>query len=82
MNSDEWMLQHGLLGDPLQSQHGYAGNKYRGAAVAELNLPTPKTVLMATTLSEALDIMTTEDFDFLPGLALPQLQTPFGGSCF
>jgi hypothetical protein len=66
--SDEWLLQHGLLGDYYSdSASSFGGDKYRGAAVAELNLPTPKTILQTTTLSEALDTMTTEDFDVLPG---------------
>jgi len=40
---------------------------FRGAAVAELNLPTPKSISPLTSIQEAHQIMTADDFDVLPG---------------
>jgi len=61
------MSEHGFLESKIGPKKGVgAADKYRGAAVAELNLSTPKTISKATALAEALNIMILEDFDVLP----------------
>jgi len=78
--NEDWMKQNcfseTLLGlneedreedeENKRSKRGKFIDKYRGAAVAELNLASPKAIDQDSSLNNALNIMDSNDFDFLP----------------
>eukprot|EP00123_Amoebidium_parasiticum_P017533 comp23890_c0_seq1/m.41960 comp23890_c0_seq1/g.41960 ORF comp23890_c0_seq1/g.41960 comp23890_c0_seq1/m.41960 type:complete len:430 (-) comp23890_c0_seq1:436-1725(-) len=63
--SDEWMQDQGYVVESA-SAGGQAQDKWRGAAVGDLDLPPPVSVLPTATCEEALSLMHVNDFDTTP----------------
>ncbi|KAJ1982732.1 hypothetical protein H4R34_001607 [Dimargaris verticillata] len=65
--SDEWLLNHDLIDDSLSRTLYYnLINKYRGASVEDLQLPTAVAIAPTDTIAHALEVMRERDYSQLP----------------
>lgn len=61
--NDDWMVENGFM---AASEVETADDRFHGATVGDLNLPTPVTVQPSATCKDAIELMRANGFDQLP----------------
>ncbi|KAK9717456.1 hypothetical protein K7432_006172 [Basidiobolus ranarum] len=64
--NETWLIENELLDKGSADRIRRKAQKWRGAAIAELNLPIPTSISTDASIGEALAIMDGRDFDQLP----------------
>jgi len=64
--NDDWMIDNEFTDEHFMQSINKETEKWHGATVADLKLPTPITVLPSHSIDKALDIMKRRGFDQLP----------------